>query len=364
MTPAAARRASLLVALALGGAAGFAAWRSGRPAPRAAAPALAGSFSPEDAERARRLLGSLLSGLASLQEPDGGFLLWDVSDRPSSPEPEIRRTASSALAAWALVAAAARPEAAERPWTLSARDRVLAYLLGRQKEVQGGGFGAMPPNPLGAVDAGPEVTALAAGALSLAGTRDPAHAVGAGQAARRLAQVATGPVRDGWMRALLAMAIDGLLASGRQADLGARGRTLLPLGNAPVEPDCGDYRLAEAIVRTLRGAPATGDLFPEQVLSVCLTAEPPAWNGQGSDLASWLMQAWLAARSRQARPWFAAVLPALEEAVRPDGLVPQSVYADRVAQTACAVLVLLEGLGSTPAEAVAPVPGTPTAPPR
>ncbi len=302
-----------------------------------------GWFGEARATDARLRLTAALEGLASLAEPDGGFALWAAADRPSPPEPEVRRAASSALAAWAFVEALG--SGAEAPAELlRVRERALDYLERVQKADGRGGFGLLAPNALGAPDPGPSTTALAAGALALAGRRDPARAVAAGQAARALAGVAAAGVRDGWLRALVAMALDGLIASGRQADLGARGRGLLSPGQAPANPDCGDFRLAEALVRVLGGALAAGDLFPEQVVSVCLTQEPLTWNGQGTDLASWLMQAWLAARSRQAPAWFQAALPALDEALGPDGLVPQSVYADRVAQTACAVLLLVEGL--------------------
>jgi hypothetical protein len=146
------------------------------------------------------------------------------------------------------------------------------------------------------------------------------------------------------MRALVAMAIDALLKAGRTGDLGPQPHLLLPMLEAAPDPDCGDFRVAEAVVRTLRGEPARGDAFPEAVMRACLGGEPPSWNGQATDTGSWLMQAWLAARSRAAPTWFAALLTAVEEALGPQGWVPGGMYADRVAQTACAALAVIQGL--------------------
>lgn len=330
-----ARAAALLaVALALGGVAALFAQRYGRREPTPAC------FAHAQVPAARALLVRLLEGLAGVQDPDGGFALEAPDQRPSAPEPEVKRTAAAALAAWALAegvelgVASARAEAA--------LGRARDYVSHRQGA--DGSLGRMPPSPLGATDRGPEVTALCGAVLAFVPSQDPAHALVVGRALRALAPVLGAGLRDGWQRALAAMAIDAAAEAGRAGGLGLEPRLALPLGALQAQPDCGDYRLAEAIVRVLRREPARGDLYPEAVLGACLGREPLTWSGQTTDVTSWLLQAWLARRTRQAQPWFAAALEPLEAGVGPEGLVPGSIYAGRVHQSAAAALVIAQGL--------------------
>ena len=341
MSVGALRAPALALALVLGGLAGLFAWRGGRggEAPSAAQ----GLFPAERVPEARARLARLLEGLRSLQEADGAFALDARADRPSLPEPEVKRTAAAGLAAWAFVEAAAL--GVNPPEVAVARERLLGYLVARQQP--DGSLGRMPPSPLGIVDRGPEVTALAAALLACSASKDPAHALLVGRATRALAPLlAKGGLRDGWQRALTAMALDALVRNGRGEGLGREPRKALALGTTRTDPDCGDYRLAEAIVRSMRGETLTGDLYPEAVLGACITRETPMWSGQTTDLQSWLMQAWLAARSRQGPAWFGAVLGPLEEGLGLAGIVPGGIYADRVTQSACAALVLCLGLRS------------------
>lgn len=343
MSPPAGRRALFAFALALGLGSAWGAWRAWRgPEPAQ----VDGAFADGDGNRARALLTRLVAGLAALQEADGGFAPWAPADRPSLPEPEVQRTASTALAAWALVEAARQGVRLAGGDLAAVRDRALAHLALRQGAPPGdGSLGRMPRNPLGAApDRRAEVTAL--GAAVIAWSRDDPRrdALLLTKAARMLGQEVRVGVRNGWMRALVAMAIDALLRAGRTGDLGPQPQLLLPMLDAGPDPDCGDFRVAEAMVRTLRGEPARGDAYPDAVLRACTGSEPPTWNGQASDTASWLMQAWLAARSRGAAPWFAALLTAVDEALGPQGWVPGGMYADRVAQTACAALAICQGL--------------------
>jgi hypothetical protein len=340
VSPAASRRLGFGLAVLLGLGTAWGAWRVlRRPEP--------GAFGEAHAPAARALLARLAAGLAEIQEIDGGFATWAEADRPSPPEPEVTRTASSALATWALGEAVALG-ADEDGTLLRARDRAVAYLLAAQGRDAAGGFGRMPLNPLQAPNRGPQVTATAAGVAALV-TADPRrHAVAITKAARALGTEIRAGLWKGWMRASVAMAIDALLAAGRTGDLGPQPRTLLPKGEERDLPDCGDFRVGEAIVRVLRGEPERGDEYPERVLGACLEAEPPLWSGEATDVAAWFMQGWLAARSPRAPDWFSKVLEPLEEARGSGDLVPGGLYADRVAQTACAILVLAQGLRPQP----------------
>ncbi len=348
MSTGALRARALALALVLGGLAGLFAWRAGGrggeapgEAPGEVLGAAPGRLSAERVSEARERLARLLEGLRSLQEADGAFALEAPADRPSLPEPEVKRAGAAGLAAWAFVDAAKL--GVGLPEGLGARDRALAYLVARQQA--DGSLGRLPPGPLGIVDRGPEVTALNAALLACASSKEAAQALLVGRATRALAPLlAKGELRDGWPRALTAMAVDAIVGAGRGEGLGREPRKALALGATREEPDCGDYRLAEAIVRSMRGETLTEDPYPEAVLSACLTRETPVWSGQTTDLRSWLLQAWLAARSPQGPAWFAAALDALEEALGPAGLVPGGIYADRVTQSACAALVICFGL--------------------
>ncbi len=349
MSTGALRARALALALVLGGLAGLFAWRAGSEGGGGRggeAPSTAlGRMPAERVPEARARLARLLEGLRSLQEADGAFALEAPSDRPSLPEPEVKRAGAAGLAAWAFVEAATLGVGLSEG--LAARDRTLAYLVSRQQA--DGSLGRLPPSPLGIVDRGPEVTALNAALLACASSKEAAQALLVGRATRTLAPLlAKGELRDGWPRALTAMAVDALVRAGRGEGLGREPRKALALGTTRADPDCGDYRLAEAIVRSMRGETLTEDPYPEAVLAACLTRETPVWSGQTTDVRSWLLQAWLAARSPQGPAWFEAALAALEEALGPAGLVPGGIYADRVTQSACAALVICLGLRPQP----------------
>jgi hypothetical protein len=338
MSPGARAPLAWGVALALGALAATFALRYGGRGGAQVAPC----FPSEQVPAARALLARLLDGLAGLQDPDGGFALDAPEDRPSTPEPDVKRTAAAALATWALGEGVRLGVASEL--ARGAFERAQALVSGRQGA--DGSLGRMPPTGLGAVDRGPEVTALAGAVLAFAPSDAPAHGLVVGRALRALAPVLGGGLRDGWQRAVVAMAIDAADRAGRAGGLGREPRLALALGETRALPDCGDYRLAEAMVRVVRREPAHGDLYPEAVLRACLTEEPLRWSGQTSDVKSWLLQAWLARHSRQAGAWFAAALEPLEAGVGPDGVVPGGIYADRVTQTAAAALVIAHGLRS------------------
>lgn len=328
-----------LAGLLLAGLACAAAWRyAGGPGAAGARPA---GFAPSQVPEAARLLGLVLDALAGWQDPDGGFALERPEDRPVPPPPELRRTAASAMAAWALALGQEHGLASERAQGALLRARAL--LVARQ---QGDGtLGQMPPNALGRVERDAEVTALCAALLACLGSQAVPDRLLVGRAGQALPPV-VGGLRDGWQRGLSALTLEALVDAGRTGGLGPDPRRLPAAGEVRREPDCGDYRLAEALVRRLRSGDGTPDPYPQAVLASCLAREPLAYGGQTSDLRSWLLQAGLVRGGPQARPWFEAALPALQEAIGPDGRVTAGLYADRVTQTACAALVLALGLST------------------
>jgi hypothetical protein len=181
--------------------------------------------------------------------------------------------------------------------------------------------------------------------MALATARRPEDEVSLRQAAAAYVRATTYGGFKGWPRALAALAADTLVREGR-ADLLTRPVTALVHETTTDADriDCGDFRLAEAISRRIR-APGAGSGLGVDILAACLSdPERPRWTGESSDLQSWYMQAWLAARLPGGRAWFPRVLPAIEEGLEPLGRLPGGVYADPVTQNACAVLALAEGL--------------------
>jgi hypothetical protein len=292
-----------------------------------------------EAARALDLLGRAAGALVEDQRADGGFDPWPDDPR----RPEVQRTRATALAAAALVEALRLAPPGPSPEALrAARDRALDHLLARQEE--GGGFGIMPIGPIGRPDRWPGVETLLAAVHAFVRAERPGDGVALDRAVRALAREAAGSLRNGWVRALGAMTVDALVRANRAGALGLAPRNLIKAEEGAVPRDCSDWRLAEAMVRLLRDA-GPGDPFPAAVLEACL-AESLAWTHQFSDLQSWWMQAWLAARHPGGERWLRAALDPLEEAMGPEGRVPEGIYADGVIQTAGAVLVLAEALGA------------------
>ncbi|MFM8979538.1 MAG: hypothetical protein ACKOSS_03640, partial [Planctomycetia bacterium] len=232
--PARGRRpAGLLALLAAGLLAALAcvaAWRSG--AGDDPVHPLRAGFAPAQVPAARALLARVLDGLAGLQEADGGFALERAQDRPVPAEPEVKRTAAGALAAWALALGGDRAAASEA--ARAALVRAGARLVDRQ---QGDGtLGQMPPNALGRVEREAEVTALCAGLLAALGSGEVADRMLVGRASQALPPV-LGGLRDGWQRGLAAVALEALVEAGRTGGLGPDPRRLLAEGEVRREPD-------------------------------------------------------------------------------------------------------------------------------
>jgi hypothetical protein len=340
-------RAAVLVAAALALVAALAAVRAAcfPPSP----PVVPGGwFGRERAPRAEAALDRLVRGLLSLQGEDGAFDPY--ADDPG--QPEIRRTVSHALASAALARARELGAGARVPELEAGLGRALDVLKARQQP--GGGFGAMPP---GVRNPWPAVDAIAGGlhALVVAGRPEDRPVLEAAAAA--LVRAATYKLRDGWTRALVAIAVERMrsegllpLLRGVEGAAGASGESggdpvvrLVRWDPAAERLDCADYRLAEAICRLVVGR---GIGYASGVLGTC-RGHPPEWTGETSDLQSWFLQAWLAARTPGGEAWFQEALPAIEEAESspPAGRIPDGWYADGIAQTACALLCLAEGLG-------------------
>jgi hypothetical protein len=294
--------------------------------------------SPPPRGPAADLARRLASGLLALERPDGSY---DRLPGERDMEPEVRGTVASALA----IAAIARLQrmGLEVPGMDEAVARGLGFLAKRQAAGRGGAFGAMPAGIQSSP--WPAVHAVSAGMMAVCAARDPGHAAVLDGATSAFERAVTYGVPKGWTRGLAAMA--GAYVADACPERWRRPLAGL-LEETPADAeqvDCGDFRLSEAILQVARRGRSTP--FAEQVVQAC-TADPefPRWSGDSSDVQAWWMQAWLAARTggEAARLWFARVLPALEEARKALGRIPEGYYGDTVTQTACGVLVLVEGL--------------------
>ncbi len=302
--------------------------------------ARAARWEPRLGER-ERLLARMVEGLLALQGPDGAFDPYP--DEPG--QPLVRRTGPHALAAAALVRARQLGIGDVVPSLEGATDAALDVLVARQQA--GGTFGAMPPgnrNPWPAVDA------TAAGVLALAHAGRPADRSVLVAATAALGRAAEYGLRDGWTRALGAMALDAVRRRGLLAEAGASDLSLLlPVRDAgDGRIDGGDYAVAEGVVWRVRGLEGS---FPDRVVGA-LAQDPPVWTGQTADLQAWAMQTWLAVRSPAGGPYVSALPEALDEASsgEPPGLVPGGWFAERITQTASAMLALAEILEDERAE--------------
>jgi len=280
-----------------------------------------------------RLLARLARGLVALQGADGAF-----DPDPGDPRlAEVLRTIPHALATAALARARRLDLADEVPGLERALERALDVLAARQKP--GGGFGGLAP------DAGnrwPGVEAMGAGALAFLHAARPRDREVLRAALAALERSAAYELRDGYTRALVAMAFHAARATGADGLLGRDLPALLQVAEDDPEADCRDEQVAEAIVRRVKGL--SGD-FGEAVLESC-TAREPAWVGERSDLEAWWMQAWLAARSPRGGPFLGLLREALDEGLEapPAGRIGGGWYADEITQTACAALGLAEAL--------------------
>jgi hypothetical protein len=295
-----------------------------------APPTPEGRFGRGTAPRLAALRDRLAAGLLSLREEGGG---WKprVGDVAFEPVHEAQATAYGLAGL-----AAARRLGARAAGIAPAIEAARARLRARQRP--DGGFGAGARE--GRV-AGLHATAMAVLAWTLAS--DPADAGALRAAAERLAsETGAGTLPDGFPRGVVTMAVHALASHGYGAAFEAdplstvRGRDLGPVRDAR------DPRVAEALLRTLRAA---GKEPGKEVLDVARKVHEDGveWGEDRSDLSSWLLRAWLVSRTPGGERWFAAVLPSLEKAPSPEGVVLGDFYGEPVSRTSSALLILLEG---------------------
>jgi hypothetical protein len=122
---------------------------------------------------------------------------------------------------------------------------------------------------------------------------------------------------------------------------------VIQAGTPPERVDCGDPRVSGAFA-TVALDPAAAPGWPSQVLAACSKPEFLAWDGPKTDLFTWALSAWLAARVPGGDAWFEKALPLLEKAPDEGGVVRGMEYGEPVTRTACALLVLFEGWEKAP----------------
>jgi hypothetical protein len=307
--------------------------------PRIRPPDLGPPFGPGTLPRLRALRDRLVQGLLSLQAEDGGYV-------PDPDDPDLDAIAKTEATAMALagLAAARLTYLGERKDT-TAIDAAIARAKARvlAAQTKGGDFGA-PRRPSRATI----VATLSAALLGLVLVSDPADADAVAAARGALASEAVlGPVQHPWPRAVAAYAALGLFATGRLTGDGVSLETLIPTGELPKTRDAADARVVEAFVRRARRLDGGPDGFPAQIVAKSVQIGG-SWGGERTDMYSWCMRAWLAARAEGGRAWFATVLPGLEAAPNDAGVVLGDLYGDPVSRTACALLILFEGWTSQP----------------
>jgi hypothetical protein len=192
------------------------------------------------------------------------------------------------------------------------------------------------------------VAATAAGVLALRLDEDPRSAAAADRAGRSLVDVGSlGPLPGGWVQGLTVRALWQLVEDGRTVLLGPDPLDVVPTRSIGALRDAGEPRVSEAFAQTLRRHLGATTSVPEEILEKVL-ADPPRWESPRTDVASWLLAGWLAARTPGGHVWFPPALAALEAAIGPDGTIPWEAYGSPVSKTATGLLILWEGSGLRP----------------
>lgn len=275
-------------------------------------------------------------GLLSVQQPGGGFLpRVDAVDVDP-----LDRAEATALGLAGLAVASRLGSRVDGLEDGLARARRTLTLL----QSQSGQFGVSrrPRRGVG-------VSAVASGVIGLCVVGDPADAGYLEAAGRALvAQAQMGTLPSGWVQAVAARGLAQLVESGHGAWLGDDPVSVLPSHRIEMSRRVTDSHVAQALVlqiQTGMGAPAVD--LPKAVLRRILE-DPPTWTGLESDMASWVQQAWLAARLPDGAAWFANALTELAKAPGESGVVEGDYYGYPVARTAGLLLVLWEGGGRRP----------------
>jgi len=304
---------------------------------------LDGVFGRSRGGEARAAVAGLARGLLVHQRADGAF--------EAGPDGifayEVERVAGTALAAAALAEAEDLGLGPEVPGLGEGLDRAVGFLRGRQTST------GMVGEPH-VKDAWSPVEATAATTFALVTRARAAERAVLEAAARAVARQAQGSsIRNGWTRALAAMAVDRVLDEGEEAVLGRPFRETLDRREANTAPDrqgripVNDWNLAEAVSRTLLEIRRGADPFLVG-LAEAAVLDPPQWRGQVSDCKTFWTQAWVVARTGRGAEWFGALLDAAQEAPRIQDLVPGSFYATPLDQTSALLLALAQGLRAEP----------------
>ena len=300
---------------------------AGRPP----APEVVSAFGPGTRARVAALRDTLVRGLLSLRMPES-----DWSPRPTDVDVDpLERREVTALAVAAL--AAARRMGSTVPTLDEAILSGKAELFRLRR--RGRGSEAPVVNPSRNLS----IRGMACAILAMSLAADPGDVAKWPLAVDTLLRLTEpGPPVAGWAHGVAARAYGEILESGRGALLGPDPRSKVPLRVAQSQRDCHDPRVAAALASVFRGAYDPAGAAPPEILGVCLES-PLEWGGEQTDLRSWLMRAWLAARLPGGDRWFQQALPLLEGAVDPSGVIPGAYYGDPPSRTACALLILCEG---------------------
>ena len=122
----------------------------------------------------------------------------------------------------------------------------------------------------------------------------------------------------------------------------------MPVREPQTQRDCHDPRVAAALAAVFRGGIGSAAAQPpSEILAACLDG-PLEWGGEQTDLGSWLLRAWLAARVPGGGAWYRQALPLLEAAPDGAGVIGGHFYGNPTSRTACALLVLYEGTRTSP----------------
>lgn len=292
---------------------------------------------PADARgRVDGLRDRLATGLLSLQQPGGGF---PARSDTVQVDPIDRAEATATGLAGLAVAKRLGSRVAGLDDGVARARRTLTQL-----QSQSGQFGVSrrPRRGVG-------VSAVAAGVIGLCLLADPADAAYLESAGKALVfQAQMGTLPSGWVQGVAARGLAQLVESGRRAWLGDDPVTVLPSQAIELSRRVTDSHVAQALVLELQtrlGAPPVD--LPKAVLRRLLD-DPPTWTGLESDVGSWVLQAWLAARLPEGDRWFAHALDELEKAPGATGVVEGDYYGYPVSRTAGVLLVLWEGGGRRP----------------
>jgi len=292
---------------------------------------------PADARaRFEALRDQAARGLLSLQQPGGGF-------PPRTDTVDIDPLDRAEATAGGLAGLAAAWRLGSRvPGLEDGRGRARRTLT--QLQSQSGQFGVSrrPRRGVG-------VSAVGLGVIGLCLVNDPADAAYLESAGRALVfQAQMGTLPSGWVQAVAARALAQLVESGRRTWLGDDPVSMMPSQAIELSRRVTDSHVAQALVLELQtrlGAPPVD--LPKAVLRR-LIESPPEWTGLESDMGSWVIQAWLAARVSGGEAWFANALTELEKAPAASGVVEGDYYGNPVSRTAGLLLVLWEGGGRRP----------------